>query len=100
MKNTAHLSPERLRTLQLGSVLIAGVCIPVLGSALVQALLLVSFPVRGQTWRDLAGVGVQIITAMLIMVISYRLVRRSTLPGVATIGLLMALAGANVFLNR
>jgi hypothetical protein len=98
--NTSHLSPQRLRHLQMLSILVAGACIPLLGSAGLEAFVLLYVPMRPPTWRDYGATAAEIVIMLLLMTISYRLVRRSTLPGITAIGVLLALMWANVLLRR
>lgn len=97
--NTSHLSPERLQRLKTLCTLVAGACLPLLGDALVRASLLVLVPLQSYTWRDYAGAGIQIVALLFTLTISYRVVRRSTLPSVLAIGVLLGLVWMNSLLN-
>jgi hypothetical protein len=98
--NTTHLSPQRLKNLQLLFAFVAGICVPLLGDFLLDALVMVSQPLKPVTWRDYTTTGIKIAGALLMLAMAYRLIRRSKLPGVATIALLVGLLWANLLLSH
>jgi hypothetical protein len=94
--NTSHLSPQRLRQLKMGAIFVGGACLPLLSSALVRGVGVVAD--SSGTWRDFGAAGAAILTVLLTLIACYRLVRKSTLPGIPMLALLVALMWANILL--
>jgi hypothetical protein len=56
-------------------------------------------PLQEYTWHDYAGPTTQICVLLYSLFISYRVVRKSTLPSVPGLGLLLGLVWLNSWVN-